>query len=222
MKEVLFTDMLDKADLQHQGLYDDVVKAAVLFDVRSGRSFVSALSARRSWRISRCPQFAAHVLSICGSGGPANVHFAECSLEGRLGGGSPARCSLFSVLASASFNWRLPPEIFFFRSNSVVPGHPRRKARRGCVRSTARPSKGRSLCAREAGEIKVPRRLWAKQVHHTAQARAQADTHTPVHVAMWCSCFCCVCPSSEVFWTTHPERPCMLAKRHTHTSTGWC
>ena len=34
-------------------LDDDVVKAAVLFDVRSGRSFVSALSARRSWRISR-------------------------------------------------------------------------------------------------------------------------------------------------------------------------
>ena len=47
VKEVLLTDKLDKLDLQHQGLYDDVVKATVIFDVRSGRSLVSALSARR-------------------------------------------------------------------------------------------------------------------------------------------------------------------------------
>ena len=40
-------------EVQHQGLYDDAVKATVNFDVRSGRSLVSALSARRSWRISR-------------------------------------------------------------------------------------------------------------------------------------------------------------------------
>ena len=155
------------------------------------------------------------MVSICGGGGPANVHFAEFSLEGRLGGGSPARCSLCSVLASASFNWRLPAEFFFFRSKCVVTGRPRREARRNSVRSTARPSKGRSVCAQEAREIEVPRRLWAKQVHHTAQARAQADTHTAVHLAIWCSCFCCVCPSSEVSRTTHPERPCMLTKRHT-------
>ena len=200
VKEVLLTDKLDKSEVQHQGLYDDVVKATVIFDVRSGRSFVSALSARRSWRISRCPQFAAHVLSICGGSGPANVHFAECSLEGRLGCGSPARCPLFAVLASASFNWRLPADFFkSFAATVLSQGRPRREARRGCVRSTARPSMGRSVCAREAPEIEVPRRLWAKQVHHTAQARAQADTHTPVHVAMWCSCFCCACPSSDVF-----------------------
>ena len=29
MKEVLFTDKLDKSEVQHQGLYDDVVKATV-------------------------------------------------------------------------------------------------------------------------------------------------------------------------------------------------
>ena len=199
MKEVLFTDMLDKADLQHQGLYDDVVKATVLFDMRSGRSLVSALSARRSWRISRCPQFAVHVLSICGSGGPANVHFAECSLEGRLGCGLPARCPLFSVLASASFNWRLPADFSIFRGNCVVTGHPRREARRGCFPSNARASMGRSVCAPKTRKIEVRRRLWAKQVHHTAEARAQKDTRTPVHLAMWCSCFCSACPSSEVF-----------------------
>ena len=45
MKEVLLTDMLDKSEVQHQGKNDDVVKATVMFDVRSGRSFVSALSA---------------------------------------------------------------------------------------------------------------------------------------------------------------------------------
>ena len=39
MKEVLLTDMLDMSEVQHQGLYDDVVKATVLFDVRSGRFF---------------------------------------------------------------------------------------------------------------------------------------------------------------------------------------
>ena len=47
VKEVLLTDMLDKSEVQHQGLYDDVVKATVIFDVCSGRSLVSALSARR-------------------------------------------------------------------------------------------------------------------------------------------------------------------------------
>ena len=60
-------------------------------------------------------------------------------------------------------------------------------------------------------EIEVRRRLWAKQVHHTAQAHM----HTPVRVAMRCSCFCGVCPWSEEFGTTHRERPCMLTKRHT-------
>ena len=47
VKEVLLTDMLDMSEVQHQDLYDDVVKATVIFDVRGGRSLVSALSARR-------------------------------------------------------------------------------------------------------------------------------------------------------------------------------
>ena len=32
MKEVLLTNKLDKSEVQHQGLYDDVVKATVIFD----------------------------------------------------------------------------------------------------------------------------------------------------------------------------------------------
>ena len=129
MKEVLLTDMLDKSEVQHQGLM--TMSCRPLF---SSTCAVVVLLCRR----------AAHVVSICGGGGPANVHFAECSLEGRLGGGSPARCSRFSVLASASFNWRLPAEFFF--GNCDVKGV-----------STERGTKGlRSQhCATEHGQVGV-------------------------------------------------------------------
>ena len=118
---------------------------------------------------------------------------------------SPARLSICGFLRSfSSF-----VAILFFT------GRPRREARRDCVRSNARPSKGRSVCTREARKIEVPRRLWANKVLHSAHARAQAGTYKPVHVAMWCSCFCGGCPSSKESGTTHRERKCMLTKRHT-------
>ena len=39
VKVVLLTDKLDKSEVENQGSHDDVVEDAVVFDVRSGRSF---------------------------------------------------------------------------------------------------------------------------------------------------------------------------------------
>ena len=93
---VLLTDKLDKSEVEYQGSYDDVVEVAVLFDVRSGRSFcVTAVCTEVIEDLSLWSQFAAHVHSICGVCGFVNVHLAEFSLQGRLGCGSRARCLLF-------------------------------------------------------------------------------------------------------------------------------
>ena len=159
--------------------------------------FVLALSARRSSRISlfgRGLRFAAHVHSICGVGGFVNFHLAEFSLQERLGCGSRARCLLFSVFASASCDWGLLAELFFFVAvvlSQVVRGQRHEGTAFPAMR--VRHSTGRSVCEREARCIEVRRRLCAKQVHHTAKA----------------------CPSSEESATTHQERPYMLTKRHT-------
>ena len=167
------------------------MEVPVLCDVHSGRSICfGVVCAEVIEDLSLSSLFATHVLSICGVGGLVNVHLAEFSLQGRLGCGSRARCLLFSVFASASCDWWLLAEFFLFVAvvlSQVVRGDRHEGTPFPAMR--VRHSTGRSVCARDAREMEVRRRLWA--IRHTAQASAQADTHThtQVHVAMWCSCF---------------------------------
>ena len=176
MKVVLLTDKLDKSEVEKGRM---TMSWRSLFSVTCTVvvPFVSALSARKSSRISLWSQFAAHVHSICGVGGLVNVHLAEFSLQGRLGCGSRARCLLFSVFASASCDWWLLAEFFLFVAvvlSQVVRGD--RHAGTPFPAMRVRHSTGRSVCARDAREMEVRRRLWA--IRHTAQASVQADTHT--------------------------------------------
>ena len=99
------------------------------------------------------------------------------------------------MFASASCKWGLLAELFFFFVAVVLPQVVRGDRHEGTPfpAMRVRPSRCTSTCARDAREMEVRRRLWAKQVHHTAQA----------------------CPSSEESGTTHQERPNMLTKRHT-------
>ena len=63
MKVVLLTDKLDKSEVENQGSYDDVVEVAVLFYVRSGRSFfVTAVCTEVIEDLSLWSQFA-----VCGA-----------------------------------------------------------------------------------------------------------------------------------------------------------
>ena len=202
---VLLTDKLDKSEVEKGRM---TMSWRSLFSVTCTAvvPFVSALSARRSSRISLWSQFAAHVHSICGVGGLFNVHLAEFSLQGRLGCGSPARCLLFSVFASASCDWWLLAEFFLFVAVVLSQGvHGERHEGTAFPAMRVRPSTGRSVCERNTRYIEERRRLCAKQVHHTAQASAQADTraHTQVHVAMWCGCFLKRMPVERGVWGRH-------------------
>ena len=225
---VLLTDKLDKSEVEYQGSYDDVVEVAVLFDVRSGRSFcfgvvctevIEDLSLFRRCLRRMCIPFAVSVaLSTFTS---QNFRF-----KGDLVAGLGHVAFFFSVFASASCDSGLLAELFFIRSCRVASGRPWRQARRNSVPSNARQTQHgqvgvRGGCTRDGGT----KAAVGKQVHHTAQASAQADTHTHthVHVAMWCSFFFWKRMSVERGVWDDTSRTAMHAHQEAHhTNTGWC
>ena len=151
------------------------------------------------------------MLCICGGSGLVYVEPADVSLELRLGCESSARCPLFSAGQNLELvSWglstnRLLQSCAFFRSCGVVPGRSWREAQRDACASKLRtpwPSDPASASLWERGRDKrwwhkgvsgtlpltsgtVSVSLFAGKVNHTAQARTQADSHTPVRVAMW-------------------------------------
>ena len=136
--------------------------------------FVLALSTRRSSRISlfgRSLRFAAHVHSICGVGDIVNLHLAEFSLHDLVAGlvhvafffqCSPARLVNGGYLRSC----------FFFFVAVVLSQVVRGERHEGTAfpPMRVRHSTCTSTCARDAREMGVRRRLWAKQVHRTGMS----------------------------------------------------
>ena len=129
--------------------------------------FVSPLSARRSSRTTPWSQFA----GACGS--PfvlvvvlLHAELADVSLEeGRLGCESSALCPLSSVFTSASFKWAASCEVFLISELLCCHKGSMERRTKNCVRSKASGS---------------------MSVRASTGSSAGADTHTPVHVTLWC------------------------------------
>ena len=150
------------------------------------------------------------------------VHFAECSLEGRLGCGSQARCPLFSVLASASSTGGFLRSFFSFVAILLSQGVHGERHEGTAFAAMRDPARDRSVCRREARKVEVPRRLWAKQraPHRTCTrtgryVQTSARSHV-VYLFLWRM------PVEQGVWDDTSRTAMHAHQKAHHTSTGWC